>query len=133
MWSGRSAFENDACPVGDDMLGQLYRASENGLPALVASVAPDVRAMLALYCYKRSHLHAMGVAIASTCEELDLVRTGGRVGSMLFAMSRETAAPAARSGYSNRKSITLSTKPLSVVQPIEDDPVDDDFSGAVPA
>ena len=133
MWSGRSAFENDACPVGDDMLGQLYRASENGLPVLVASVAPDVRAMLALYCYKRSHLHAMGVAIASTCEELDLVRTGGRVGSMLFAMSRETAAPAARSGYSNRKSITLSTKPLSVVQPIEDDPVDDDFSGAVPA
>ncbi len=133
MWSGRSAFENDACPVGDDMLGQLYRASENGLPMLVASVAPDVRAMLALYCYKRSHLHTMGVAIASTCEELDLVRIGGRVGSMLFAMSRETAAPVARSGYSNRKSITLSTKPLSVVQPMEDDAIDEDFTGAVPA
>lgn len=50
MWSGRVAFENDACPVGDDLLGQLYRSNENGLPALVASVSPDIRAMLALYC-----------------------------------------------------------------------------------
>ncbi len=129
MWSGRSAFENDVCPVDDDMLGHLYRTSENGLPALVASVAPDVRAMLALYCYKRSHLHALSLVIATSCEEIDLVRMGGRVGSMLYAQSRETAAPAVRSGYSSRKSITLSTKPLSVIPPMEDD---DDLA-AVPA
>src|SRR4051794_40631613 len=94
MWSGRVAFENDACPVGDDLLGQLYRANENGLPALVASVSADIRAMLALYCYKRSHLHAMGVAIAGSCEERDLIQLGGRVGATLFAISRTT--PSAR-------------------------------------
>jgi hypothetical protein len=49
MFSSRDAFENDFCPVKDDLLGEMYRASEHGLPQLVASVSPDVRAMLALF------------------------------------------------------------------------------------
>ncbi|MFX8672363.1 hypothetical protein ABTM23_19025, partial [Acinetobacter baumannii] len=73
MWSSREAFENDVCPVGDEMLGSLYRASEHGLPQLVESVSADVRAMLALFCYKRAHLHGMSLAIAATCTERDLV------------------------------------------------------------
>ena len=52
MFSSREAFENDVCPVRDELLGQMYRASENGLGQLVASVSPDVRAMLALFCYR---------------------------------------------------------------------------------
>jgi hypothetical protein len=40
---------------------------------LVASVAPDIRALLALYCYRRSHLHTRGVAIAASCDQDDLV------------------------------------------------------------
>ncbi len=129
MWSGRVAFENDACPVGDDMLGQLYRTNEHGLAALVDSVSSDVRAMLALYCYRRSHLHAMSVAIAATCEERELVRLGGRVGSTLFAISREapSSRPASLSGH--RRSITLSTTPLSAVPAMDD--IDDDEVPAI--
>lgn len=114
MWSSRVAFENDVCPVGDEMLGSLYRASEHGLPMLVESVSSDVRAMLALFCYKRAHLNSMSLAIAATCTERDLVEQGGIVGSTLYAMSREapSAAPSP-STYGNRRSITLSTKPLS--------------------
>jgi hypothetical protein len=121
MWSGRVAFENDACPVGDELLGQLYRTHENGLAALVSSVSSDVRAMLALYCYRRSHLQAMGVAIATSCEERDLVQLGGRVGATLFAISRES--PDARSvapSSGHRRTITLSTVPLNTVPPLED-------------
>ena len=132
MWSGRVAFENDACPVGDDMLGQLYRANENGLPALVASVSSDIRAMLALYCYRRSHLHAMGVAIATSCDERDLINLGGRVGATLYAISRETPAarPAApTSGH--RRAITLSTAPLNPVTAIVD--IDDEDLAPIPA
>ncbi len=47
MRSSRQAFENDFCPVEEDLLGAMYRANENGLPHLVASVSSDVRAMLA--------------------------------------------------------------------------------------
>ena len=59
MFSSRDAFENDFCPVRDELLGEMYRANENGLPRLVESVSSEVRAMLALFCYRRSHLHAL--------------------------------------------------------------------------
>ena len=117
MFSSRDAFENDFCPVRDELLGEMYRASENGLPMLVESVSPDVRAMLALFCYRRSHLHALALAIAASCTERELIEIGGRVGSTLYALSREPAAASRRrpSGH-GRKPITLSTKPLSHVR-----------------
>ena len=30
MFSSREAFENDFCPVRDELLGEMYRANENG-------------------------------------------------------------------------------------------------------
>ena len=127
MWSSRQAFENDFCPVSDDLLGSMYRANENGLPHLVASVSSDVRAMLALFCYRRSHLHALAISIASSCSERELIELGGRVGSTLYALSHEPAASRISvSSYGNRKAITLSTKPLSTFTPVDDDLDDED-------
>jgi len=132
MFSNRDAYDGDVCPVDDELLGQMYRASEHGLPRLVESVSSDVRAMLALFCYRRSHLHPLALSIASSCTERELVHFGGRVGSTLFALSRE--APASRanpsSSYSGRKPITLSTKPLSTLAPIDDE-LDEDVTEAV--
>ncbi|MBN9007645.1 MAG: hypothetical protein J0H40_19800 [Rhizobiales bacterium] len=126
MWSSRDAFENDFCPVKDDLLGAMYRASEHGLPQLVASVAPDVRAMLALFCYHRSHLHALALSIAASCTERDLIALGGRVGSTLFALARETRQAPSSNGQ--RKGITLSTKPLSAFKPLDDEVDDEDVA-----
>jgi len=135
MFSSRDAYENDFCPVRDELLGEMYRANENGLPQLVESVSSDVRAMLALFCYRRSHLHSLALAIAASCSERELIQLGGRVGSTLYALSREAPAtrPAPSSSYSNRKPITLSTKPLSTFSPIEDEPEDEEFAQAVTA
>ena len=133
MLSSRQAFENDVCPVGDELLGSLYRASEHGLPQLVESVSSDVRAMLALFCYKRAHLHGMSLAIAATCSERDLIEQGGIVGRTLFAMSREAPSTASASSYGSRRSITLSTKPLSTFVPVTDDLDDDSELAALPA
>jgi hypothetical protein len=133
MFSSRDAFENDFCPVRDELLGEMYRANENSLSRLVESVASDVRAMLALFCYRRSHLHALALSIAASCSERELIQLGGRVGSTLYAMSREPAARALpSSAYGNRKPITLSTKPLSTFAPLDDD-VEDAFADAVTA
>jgi hypothetical protein len=126
MWSSRDAFENDFCPVKDDLLGAMYRANEHGLPQLVASVAPDVRAMLALFCYRRSHLHTLALSIAASCTERDLIALGGRVGSTLFALSRETRET--QPSHGQRKGITLSTKPLSTLKPLDDDIDDEDVA-----
>ena len=132
MFSSRDAYESDFCPVRDELLGEMYRANESGLPRLVETVAPDVRAMLALFCYRRSHLHSLAIAIAASCNERDLIESGGRVGSTLYALSREGLAKASPSLSSGRKPITLSTKPLSVLAPIDDE-VDDEIIEAVPA
>lgn len=127
MWSSREAYENDFCPVEERLLGEMYRANENGLPQLVDSVSADVRAMLALFCYRRSHLHSLAVSIAASCTERDLINLGGRVGSTLYALSHGAGArsPAVESG--GRKAITLSTKPLSTFTPDLDDDLDDAF------
>ncbi len=121
-----SSLADEVCPVGDEMLGDLYRSHERGLADLVATVAPDVRATLALFCYRRGHLHSMGVAIAASCSEDELVNAGGRVGSALFALSREApqAAPVAPN-LSHRRKITLASGPLRVLPPLDDDDSED--------
>jgi hypothetical protein len=134
MFSSRDAYENDFCPVRDELLGEMYRANENGLAQLVESVSSDVRAMLALFCYRRSHLHSLALSIAATCSERELIHLGGRVGSTLYALSRE--APATRSAPSSssgRKAITLSTRPLSTFSPVEDEFDDEDLLQAATA
>ena len=80
--------------------------------------------MLALFCYRRSHLHALALAIASSCSERDLIEIGGRVGSTLYALSRESSSGPV-SATSSRKGITLSTKPLSAFKPLDDE-IDDE-------
>jgi hypothetical protein len=133
MFSSRDAFENDFCPVREELLGEMYRANENGLPQLVESVSSEVRAMLALFCYRRSHLHSLALSIAASCSERELIHLGGRVGSTLYALSRQPAGRSASSlSLGNRKPITLSTKPLSTFSPVEDE-LDDEFAEAVTA
>jgi hypothetical protein len=133
MFSSRDAFENDFCPVRDELLGEMYRASEHGLPVLVESVAPEVRAMLALFCYRRSHLHQLALAIATSCTERQLIEIGGRVGSTLYALSREPAHAQVSVSSHGRTPITLSTKPLSAVKPLDDELDDEDVAAAVTA
>jgi len=129
MFPIRDAYESDDCPVRDDLLGEMYRASEGGLQSLVETVSSDVRARLALFCYHRSHLHSLAVAIAASCTQRELIEAGGRVGSTLYALSRERSASSVSSLSGGRKPITLSTKPLSILAPfadeLDDEPIDE--------
>jgi len=124
MFPSRDAYDTDNCPIDDELLGQLYRANGSGLPELVESVSSDARTMLALFCYRRAHMHSLALAIASSCTERELVRIGGRVGAALYAQSRQTPAQHASTSF-GRKPITLSTKPLSVLRPL-DNTLDDE-------
>ena len=133
MFSSREPYESDICPVRDELLGDMYRANEHGLARLVESVSTDVRAKLALFCYRKSHLHSLAVTIAATCSERDLIQLGGRVGSMLYALSREPAARAASPSYGGRKPITLPTKPLSNLLPLDDELDEEEMAEVVTA
>ncbi|WP_024510852.1 hypothetical protein [Bradyrhizobium sp. ARR65] len=129
MFSSRDAYDNERCPVREELLGEMYRASEHGLARLVESVSSDVRAQLALFCYRRSHLHSLALAIAASCSERELAQLGGRVGSVLYAQSRASAGRTKPS--TGRKPITLSTKPLATFSPLSDE--EDDVGEAVTA
>jgi hypothetical protein len=126
--------DHDPCPVPDSKLGELYRASKNGLPELIATVSPDVRAALAIYCYRRGHLKSIGLAIASTCNQHDLETAGGTAGAALYARSREAApAPPVASPYVARQKITLASGSLRKSLPIDEDiDLDDGEAGAEP-
>ena len=122
MLADQYMLDDEACPVREELLGELYTASKRGFPVLVATVPPTARAMLALFCYHRSHLHSLGLAIAATCDEDDLVRLGGRVGAALFARSQEAPKPAPlASPNANRRKVTLATGSLRTMAPIDDD------------
>jgi hypothetical protein len=131
MTSNQSAREEEICPVSDDLLGVLYRSDRQGIAELVATVAPNTRVLLALFCYPRSHLHAIGLAIAATCEEDDLVRCGGRIGAVLYARSREAPQLGSVPPHAaERRRITLATGPLRQMIPFDDELDEASASGA---
>jgi hypothetical protein len=114
--------EEEPCPVPDETLGQIYRASAHGLNELITTVAPTARALLAIYCYRRAHLASMGLAIAATCEEEDLTSLGGNAGADLFRRSREIPqAPSPDPRANGRRKITLSSGSLRQPDPIDDE------------
>jgi hypothetical protein len=86
----QSIPQEEPCPVPESLLRQMYKASPDGLPALIESVSPFVRAMLAVYCRRRAHLAAIGLRVAATCEKDDLINAGGDFGAMLYEQARRS-------------------------------------------
>ena len=112
----RVRLEDEPCPVSDQMLGELYRASAHGLSELIATVPPSARALLAVYCYRRAHLASIGLAIAATCDKDDLTWLGGNAGAALFERSREAPQSYPDVRANGRRKITLATAPLRQVK-----------------
>jgi hypothetical protein len=122
MLPERRMFEEEPCPVSDQVLGDMYRASSHGLAELIATVPPGARGMLAMYCYRRAHLASVGLAIAASCDEDDLTRFGGNAGAALFVKSREApTSPRLAPHLANRRRITLASGPLRAMTPIDGD------------
>ncbi len=126
------SLAEEPCPVADQTLGDLYRSHRQGLATLAQTVSPDIRAMLALYCYRRAHLQSLGLTIATSCSEDELIEAGGHAGSALFALSRKAPPPAAEQATGRRK-ISLSSGPLTAIAPLDDEIDDDDLQAATPS
>lgn len=112
--------QEEQCPVPEEVLGHLYRASKHGLEELVATVPAATRAMLALYCYRRAHLQAIGLSVASSCTVDDLETFGGNAGKALFEKARNVHDASPRSQHLARRKISLSTGMLRRIIQDED-------------
>jgi hypothetical protein len=110
------AIVDDSCPISERLLFQIYDASKHKQPMPQLDLSGETKSMLALFCYRRSHLESAGLAIAATCDEEDLVEAGGLLGLTLFLKSRDvTSAPKDNS----RDSIRALLISLAASQPTE--------------
>jgi hypothetical protein len=115
-------LEDELCPVPDEMLGEMYRASVHGLSELIATVSPTARVLLAMYCYRRVHLASIGLAIAATCDKDDLTHLGGNIGAVLFERSREGQQSLSTDAHATGlRKITLATGIFHQLSPIEEE------------
>lgn len=83
---------DDDRDVPEELVGRLYRASENAVLDLISRFSLAERANLAVYCYRKAHLYRIGLAIAATCDRETLVEAlGTNLGETLYAQSRDRA------------------------------------------
>src|SRR5215468_3905894 len=93
--------------VPEELVGRLYRLGESAVLDLLAGLSPTERANLAMFCYRKAHLHRTGLAIAATCDRDTLIQAWGTgLGQAIFLQSHERAAPD-RVTVSRRSKITL--------------------------
>ena len=94
--------------VPEELVGRLYRANEDAVPGLLGGLSSHERANLAMFCYRKSHLHRTGLAIAATCDLTTLVQAWGTaLGQAIFAQSRERPEKPDRVLTHGRSKITL--------------------------
>ena len=90
-----------------DALGRLYGVATQGIDDIVADLTASERARLAVFCYGRAHLNAIGLRIAAQCDLDQLIAAShsATAGQMLFSQSREDFGRSEKP--SRRASITL--------------------------
>ena len=74
---------------------------------------------MAMFCYRKSHLHRTGLAIAATCDLGTLVQAWGTaLGQAIFAQSRERTDKTTHAGGARSK-ITLARHPAFSSAPLQ--------------
>jgi hypothetical protein len=103
------AVERDDAAAMADALAKLLRANASAAGDIVERLSPMERARLAVFCYGRNHLNAVGLAIAAQCglDHLIAASRSATAGRALHAQSRDV--PVARPPQARRAAITLAS------------------------
>jgi ferric-dicitrate binding protein FerR (iron transport regulator) len=118
---------DDVDVVPERLIEHLYRASEDAVVDIAARLSPQQRASLAVYCYRRSHLHAIGLAVAATCDQLALTQAlGTALGSALFIQAQERNLARERTATGHRPKVTLAKSSTLRVAASNEAEIEDD-------
>jgi hypothetical protein len=73
-----------------DALSRLYGAAAQSIDDILSNLTASERARLAVFCYGRAHLNAIGLRIAAQCERDQLIAASqsATAGHALFSQSR---------------------------------------------
>ena len=102
-------------------LTRLYGVATQSAQEIVANLTESERARLAVFCYGRAHLNAIGLAIATTCSLDHLVAAAhsGTAGRTIFNQARDRSILAAKAVPGRRASVTLAASAMSRGLPAE--------------
>jgi hypothetical protein len=111
----------EAGGLSDELVGRIYRAGPKRAGEEVAALTAAERANLAAFCYARTHLHEIGLAIAALCDLRELLDAAGTAGSVLYTQSRSHAAAAeAEAPVTRKRAISLARfapmRPFTVIE-----------------
>jgi hypothetical protein len=92
-------------------LDRLYGAAVRNVTEIIADLTASERARLAVFCYGRAHLNAIGLSIAATCEldHLMAAAQSSTAARAIFVQSRERALPAEKPLPGRRNTISLAS------------------------
>jgi len=117
----KSFIEWNGGPMSaDELVGRLHGADDNTVLQMIAPLSSHQRANLAVFCYRKAHLHRVGLVIASSCDQLPLMQAlGTALGRTLFAQSREFRREVDRAPAGQRSKITLAGRATREAMPAE--------------
>jgi hypothetical protein len=121
----RNPLADDDTDIPAELIGRLHQATVDGVRDLVAPFSARDRTHLAVFCYRKAHLHDIGLAIATSCDLRSLVKEMGSVrGQIIFEQSRERPKQPTQMGGRPRPRITLARSADRYFPPLVD--LDDD-------
>ncbi len=88
--SGSTDLEN--CPISDDLLQQLLKATINSVADVAQSLPEAQRAELAVFCYRRAHFRKLGLSLATQCSKQALVAEAGHAGELIHSQARSNGS-----------------------------------------
>jgi hypothetical protein len=93
-----------------EALSRLYHATVSSVGEIVDSLSASERSRLAVFCYGRVHLNAIGLAIAARCDldHLTAAAHSATAGRAIYDQSRNNF-PTERPMPGRRVAITLAT------------------------
>jgi hypothetical protein len=114
--------------VPEELVGRLYGATQGAIMDMLDQFSPSDRANLAMYCYRKSHLHEIGLQIAATCDQATLEKTWGTaLGKVLYLQSRERpVGPPKVTSARSKITLARSAGVDFVAADLSDDEIDDE-------
>jgi hypothetical protein len=107
--------------VPEELIGRLHRATDATILDLMEKFTSQERANLAMFCYHKTHLRRIGLAIAATCDLPSLVQQWGTVlGHAIFVQSREGASDPDPVRATHRTKVTLARSAGGIRPPLVD-------------
>ncbi|WP_204934447.1 hypothetical protein [Roseibium sediminis] len=95
----KGSIDIEGCPVPEEVLGQLINETLSSVTEKTRNMPEHQRSRLAVFCYRRSHLRRLGLAVAANCTRSGLIAEAGHAGEVLYQQAANPEGTLASDTY----------------------------------